>query len=162
MPRRLLVIALGLFLGAGSLAAAAAPQPALPGKGSFRIVAVPAGAETVPVPDGGDAADDPAIWVDHAHPGRSLVLGNDKLGALETYNLDGSVRQTVTTGVRFWGNVDVRQSVKIGGSTYDTRTTKTTRRTSCSPDFSRSQIRFFRTSHRSSRNCTPTASLSKS
>jgi myo-inositol-hexaphosphate 3-phosphohydrolase len=82
-------------------------------------VLVPADDETEPVAHAGDAADDPAIWVHPTNPGQSLIIGNDKQGALETYNLDGSREQRVTTGTTFWGNVDVRQGVTIGGQTID-------------------------------------------
>ena len=74
--------------------------------------------ETEPVAHTGDAADDPAIWVDSDTPADSLVIGNDKPGALEVYNLDGSRRQRITS-VKHWGNVDVRQSVRVAGSTRD-------------------------------------------
>ncbi len=57
----------------------------------------------------GDAADDPAIWVDPDTPADSLVIGNDKPGALEVYNLDGSRRQRITSD-KHWGNVDVTGS----------------------------------------------------
>ena len=74
--------------------------------------------ETDPVAHTGDAADDPAIWVDPDTPADSLVIGNDKPGALEVYNLDGSRRQRITSD-KHWGNVDVRQSVRVAGSTRD-------------------------------------------
>jgi myo-inositol-hexaphosphate 3-phosphohydrolase len=82
-------------------------------------VLVPADRETVPVGHSGDAADDPAIWVHPTNPAQSLILGNDKQGALETYNLDGTREQRLTTASAFWGNVDVRQGVTIGGQTRD-------------------------------------------
>ncbi len=67
----------------------------------------------------GDAADDPAIWVHPTTPGDSLVIGNDKKGALEVYGLDGTRIQRITTSTSFWGNVDVRQDVTIDGTTMD-------------------------------------------
>jgi myo-inositol-hexaphosphate 3-phosphohydrolase len=82
-------------------------------------VPVPADDETEPVGHSGDAADDPAIWVHPTSPDQSLVIGNDKQGALETYNLDGSREQRITTGTTFWGNVDVRQGVTVGTQTLD-------------------------------------------
>ncbi|HKE71299.1 MAG TPA: phytase [Nocardioidaceae bacterium] len=82
-------------------------------------VVVAADGETVPVGHSGDAADDPAIWVHPTDPGQSLIIGNDKQGALETYNLDGSRQQQITTASTFWGNVDVRQGVTIGSRTLD-------------------------------------------
>lgn len=83
------------------------------------VVEVPAGRETTPVAESGDAADDPAIWVDPDSPGDSLVIGNDKQGALEVYGLDGVRRQRITTATSFWGNVDVRQDVTVGTRTLD-------------------------------------------
>ncbi len=64
--------------------------------------------ETQPVIGTGDAADDPAIWVHPTNPALSLILGNDKKGSLETYNLDGTRVQRITSSTTFWGNVDVR------------------------------------------------------
>ena len=75
--------------------------------------------ETVPVLHSGDAMDDPAVWVHPTDKSRSLVLGNDKGGGLETYDLDGSLVQRLAFGTQFWGNVDVRQGVQIGGRTRD-------------------------------------------
>ena len=54
------------------------------------VTPVTADDETTPVNDSGDAADDPAIWVHPTEPGQSLVIGNDKQGALEVYDLDGT------------------------------------------------------------------------
>jgi myo-inositol-hexaphosphate 3-phosphohydrolase len=82
-------------------------------------VEVSADAETLPVAHSGDAADDAAIWVDRRDPARSLVIGNDKQGALEVYGLDGTRVQRITTATTFWGNVDRRSGVTIGGTTRD-------------------------------------------
>jgi myo-inositol-hexaphosphate 3-phosphohydrolase len=95
-----LVAALVIVLGLAR-PATAAPVPVAPTD------------ETTPVANGGDAADDPAIWVHPTNPAASLVIGNDKLGALETYNLDGTRRQRITTGTTFWGNVDVRGNLVV-------------------------------------------------
>jgi 3-phytase len=73
--------------------------------------------ETAPVANAGDAADDPAIWVHPTNPARSVVIGNNKLGALEVYDLNGQRIQRITEG--FFGNVDVRQGVTIGGRRVD-------------------------------------------
>lgn len=75
--------------------------------------------ETDPVAHTGDSADDPAIWVDPSEPADSLVIGNDKHGALEVYDLTGARVQRLTTSTTFWGNVDVRQGVSVGGRTLD-------------------------------------------
>jgi 3-phytase len=46
-----------------------------------------------------DDADDPAIWINRAHPERSLIVGTNKVsapdGALYVFGLDGAVRQIV-------------------------------------------------------------------
>lgn len=90
---------------------------------AFAIVETPqpvvADAETVPVTHAGDAADDPSLWIDPIDPASSLLIGNDKKGALEVYNLDGSLRQRITTATSFWGNSDVRQQVQIADRTVD-------------------------------------------
>ena len=51
--------------------------------------------ETVPVLSTGDAADDPAVWVHPSDPARSVVIGNDKGGALEVYDLSGARIQRI-------------------------------------------------------------------
>ncbi len=89
------------------------------GGGGTKVVEVPADAETQPMQHSGDSADDPAIWVNHADPAKSLVIGNDKQGALETYNLDGSLVQRITSDSKFWGNVDVRQDVQLANGSTD-------------------------------------------
>jgi myo-inositol-hexaphosphate 3-phosphohydrolase len=112
LPLRLAVV-LGavamLTVTAGS--AAAAPPPL--------ILPVTADGETTPVAHDGDAADDPAIWVHPTDPSASVVIGNDKQGALEVYDLSGARIQRIATPTEFWGNVDVRQQVTIGGRTLD-------------------------------------------
>ena len=47
--------------------------------------------ETDVVENYGDAADDPAIWVNKSHPSKSLVIGTNKKGSLNTYNLEGEL-----------------------------------------------------------------------
>jgi myo-inositol-hexaphosphate 3-phosphohydrolase len=89
--------------------AAAVPPPS--------VLSVAADGETTPVDHGGDAADDPAIWVHPVVPSASVVIGNDKQGALEVYDLTGARIQQITAPAGAWGNVDVRQAVTIGGST---------------------------------------------
>ena len=68
--------------------------------------------ETTPVSSTGDAADDPAIWRNPIDPSRSTVIGNDKGGALEVYDLSGVPIQRFTGG--FFGNVDVRSGFVAG------------------------------------------------
>jgi 3-phytase len=88
--------------------ATAAPQPT----GDARPIV-----ETTPVANSGDAADDPAIWRDPDDPSRSIVIGNDKGGALEVYDLTGARLQRLTGG--FYGNVDVRSGFATGTGTID-------------------------------------------
>jgi myo-inositol-hexaphosphate 3-phosphohydrolase len=73
--------------------------------------------ETAPVLSTGDAADDPAIWVHPTDPAQSVVIGNDKGGALEVYDLSGARIQRIAEG--FFGNVDVRRGVATGTGTID-------------------------------------------
>jgi myo-inositol-hexaphosphate 3-phosphohydrolase len=91
--------------------AAAVPPPS--------VVPVAADGETAPVAHSGDAADDPAIWVHPDDPSRSVVVGNDKQGALEVYDLAGARIQQITNPAGSWGNVDVRQAVTVGDRTLD-------------------------------------------
>ncbi|MDN4162455.1 phytase [Nocardioides abyssi] len=108
------LVALGglTLLGAGLVS----PPPAV---AADPVTVVPSLRETVPVAHGGDALDDPAVWVHPDDPARSLVLGNDKLGGLETYDLAGNLVQRLTGGASFWGNVDVRQGVSVAGTVRD-------------------------------------------
>lgn len=69
--------------------------------------------ETVPVPNSGDAADDPAIW---RHPQKrelSTIIGTDKKGGLAVYQLDGSQLQYLPDGRM--NNVDLRDDFPLGG-----------------------------------------------
>lgn len=63
-------------------------------------------AETAPAPSIEDAADDPAIWVSPADPGKSLVLGTDKQTGLYVYDLSGALVQSLAIGPL--NNVDLR------------------------------------------------------
>ena len=96
-PLRAVVLSALLLVLGTQHAAAAAPPDFVTSDGQTAAVSTP-----------GDAADDPAIWVDHADPARSLVIGNNKLGALETYDLAGRLVQRISDAKQFWGNVDVR------------------------------------------------------
>jgi 3-phytase len=82
------------------------------------IVQPVARAETVPVPDAGDAADDPAVWIHPQEPGLSLILGTDKQGGLHTYNMDGSEHELVSDGARP-NNVDVLYGFELEGRVVD-------------------------------------------
>jgi 3-phytase len=93
----------------GTAPAPSTAEPRLPPRrAAVEIAHVPSAVETDPVAHSGDAADDPAIWVNRVEPSRSLVIGNDKKGALETYDLSGRRVQRIAAGSGFFGNVDVR------------------------------------------------------
>ena len=74
--------------------------------------------QTEPVPSQGDAADDPAIWVHPGDPALSLVLGTDKKGGLNVFDLDGKRLQIVSNGTRP-NNVDVLYGVPFSGGVVD-------------------------------------------
>ena len=67
--------------------------------------------ETQPVEHSGDAADDPAIWFDKRDSSKSMVIGADKKGALETYDLTGKRLQRIPDV--YPNNVDVRGDVVV-------------------------------------------------
>jgi 3-phytase len=69
--------------------------------------------ETEPADSFGDAADDPAIWVNPADPARSLVIGTDKKLGLYVHDLDGRKLQTLPDGKL--NNVDLRYDFPLGG-----------------------------------------------
>ena len=56
--------------------------------------------QTESVPSQGDAADDPAIWVHPEEPAQSLVLGTDKKGGLNVFDMDGKRLQIISNGAR--------------------------------------------------------------
>ncbi len=76
---------------------------------------VTATVETDPVPNGGDAADDPAIWVNPNDPAQSVIIGTDKRGGLGVYDLSGKQIQYLADGQM--DNVDLRDGFKLGGQT---------------------------------------------
>ncbi|WP_284451124.1 phytase [Methylophaga thalassica] len=73
--------------------------------------------QTDAVPSLGDAADDPAIWVNKANPEQSLVLGTDKQGGLVVYDLKGKTQQFLPVGRL--NNVDVRHGFHFNGKQID-------------------------------------------
>ena len=120
-----LVLVAGVPLAAGL---AAAPAPAGPGRaanGHVDVaaqqpkpapadVSVTADGETEPVGAAGDAADDMAFWVHPGDPSKSVVIGTDKEGALEVYDLSGQRLQAIDPTTRP-GNVDLRPGFPLGG-----------------------------------------------
>lgn len=107
------------FLGLLDDARVAVDQPDDPGGGTAPPLTRQAVAsiETTPVAHSGDAADDPALWRHPTDPSQSLLIGNDKGGALDVYNLDGSLQQRISGG--FFGNVDVRTGLATANGVRD-------------------------------------------
>ncbi len=71
--------------------------------------------ETQPVESKGDAADDPAIWVNSREPAKSLILGTDKKSGLAVYDLSGKIVQFLPVGRV--NNVDLRSQLTLGDKT---------------------------------------------
>lgn len=74
-------------------------------------------AQTQPVQNYGDAADDPAIWVNSQTPSESRIVGTDKKGALNTYDLTGKQHQSLPIGRV--NNVDVGYRVTVNTVNID-------------------------------------------
>lgn len=81
------------------------------------VVQLPVDAETKPVDKKGDAADDPAIWVNPNDPERSRILGTNKKQGLFVYDLDGGLLQSLL--VDRVNNVDVRSGFTYQGQPMD-------------------------------------------
>jgi 3-phytase len=82
-----------------------------------QTVPVLASMETEPVPDSGDAADDPAIWIHPTDPSLSLIIGTDKQRGLAVYDMGGNEIQFLSDGNL--NNVDVRYGFPLGGTNVD-------------------------------------------
>jgi 3-phytase len=87
-------------------------------KSADPIVRPQAALQTAPVAHGGDAADDPAIWIHPNSPEKSLILGTDKRGGLVVYDMDGQSLQTVSPDCHP-DNVDVLYAFPLGGVKTD-------------------------------------------
>jgi 3-phytase len=74
---------------------------------------ITATAETDPVAHSGDAADDPAVWIHPTDPSSSTIIGTDKLGALNVYDLAGHRLHAYPDG--HINNVDIRYGFPLGG-----------------------------------------------
>lgn len=66
-------------------------------------------AETAPAPSNGDAADDPAIWVNPVDGAASRILGTDKKSGLYVFDMAGALVQSLPVGAL--NNVDLRQGI---------------------------------------------------
>jgi 3-phytase len=97
-------VAAALTISPGQIA-----PPAAPGK----LALVQPTMETQPVAGGGDAADDPAIFVHPTDPSRSVIVATDKKAALYVYDLAGKPLQFLPDGKM--NNVDLRSGFKLGG-----------------------------------------------
>lgn len=93
-----------------------------PAPGDVRDVG--ASAETPPVPDRCDAADDPAIWVNTADPSASLVIGTNKQRGLEVYDLAGAPVSRLDAGRT--NNVDLRADGEDGAIVVASNRTRLT------------------------------------
>lgn len=78
---------------------------------------VQAVAETTPVSTSGDAADDPAIWLNKAQPEQSRILATNKKRGLMVHDLQGKVLQQLDIGRV--NNVDLRYAFRHNGQTFD-------------------------------------------
>ena len=104
---------IGLDRMASALGINPGGQSELVGKVAPRFPTVRPILETAPVANGGDAADDPAIWANPAKPAESLMIGTDKQGGLHVYDMQGKSVQFVGDGKM--NNVDLREGFKLGG-----------------------------------------------
>jgi len=73
--------------------------------------------ETTPVLSDGDAASDVAVWVNPADPSASLVIGADRRGGLESYDLKGKRVQRLSRLAGDVNGVDLRSGFSLGGQT---------------------------------------------
>jgi myo-inositol-hexaphosphate 3-phosphohydrolase len=106
-----------LFLVVAVLAAGAfGPTSRAEGLSGAKVT-VTAVAETTPVQSDGDAAGDVAIWVNAADPSASLVLGTDRKGALESYDLAGRRVQRMARPAGTTTTIDIRTGFPLGGKT---------------------------------------------
>ncbi|NVK55614.1 MAG: phytase [Alteromonadaceae bacterium] len=81
------------------------------------VYTITADAQTTPVNRYGDAADDPAIWINRQNPQTSLILGTDKKYGLNVYSLDGTLQQSLAVGRV--NNVDIRYQVETAKGKQD-------------------------------------------
>lgn len=103
------------FYDEASMRFGALDWPAVPSPPQPPVVAV--AAETTPVAEAGDAADDPAIWINRRQPQASRILGTNKQAGLEVYDLGGKRLQQLAVGAV--NNVDLRQALQLRDGTLD-------------------------------------------
>lgn len=86
-------------------------------KSAHTIVSITPDVQTQVMARFGDAADDPAIWVNKKRPQKSLVIGTNKQQGLFVYDMQGREVQHFNTGKL--NNVDVRYGVRLGKEVVD-------------------------------------------
>ena len=79
---------------------------------SKALGAVYATVETAPTLNSGDSSDDMAIWIHPTDPSLSTIIGTDKVGNLEVYDLSGAILQRIPF---LTNNVDLRYNFPLGG-----------------------------------------------
>ncbi len=109
-PTRLTTLGLAVLLGLVALFVIGFATRA---NAADAIARISASVETAPVSHSGDAADDPAIWVNPQNAAQSTVIGTDKKGGLAVYDLAGRQIQYVNAGAV--NNVDLRDGFNLGG-----------------------------------------------
>ncbi len=81
------------------------------------IKSVQAVTETTPMPTTGDAADDPAIWINTNNPEASLIVGTNKKAGLSVFTLRGELIKHFDVGKI--NNVDIRQGFPMSNRQID-------------------------------------------
>ena len=76
------------------------------------VAEVTASAQTESIQDGGDAADDPSIWIHPSDPTASLIIATNKRGGLAVYDLTGKQLQYQAGGLP--NNVDLHYDFPLG------------------------------------------------
>ena len=76
-----------------------------------------ADAQTTPVATSGDAADDPAIWLNSQDPGQSRILATNKKRGLLVHDLQGKLVQQLDVGRV--NNVDLRYAFTLNNQRFD-------------------------------------------
>lgn len=79
-----------------------------------QTVTVKPAAETASSRHAGDTADDSCIWIHPTDPALSLVIGDDKDGGVQVFNLDGTERQYLD-GTKNMNNIDLRYNFPLAG-----------------------------------------------
>ncbi len=86
-------------------------------KSAHSIISIMPDVQTEVMARFGDAADDPAIWVNRKSPRKSRVIGTNKQQGLFVYDLQGKQVQHFNTGKL--NNVDVRYGIPVGKKSMD-------------------------------------------